>query len=205
MYEDVLKMLRDEASKADYRIKETTENMKKSEKLKSSIDNYKNIVEICSTVLESLKPLESDLQTFINEKSKEGLMRVNQAIALASEVIPDCMKGAEFKFEDNKAWLDLNGRTVDSLEGSGYKGTTSAFVQSAILKQNPQVLQTLVLDEPLSKVSTENSASVSAVLPYICQDLQVILIEQKKEIYANFEHVSYKFFKDEKGTRVEKE
>ena len=205
MYEDILKTLRDEVSKSNYKIKETEENMKKCEKLRSSIKQYEEIVDICSIVLDSLKPLDNDLQKFINDKSTEGMMRVNQAIALASEVIPDCMKGAKFEFDKDKAWLSINGRLADSAEGSGYKGTTSAFIQSAILKQNPQILQTLILDEPLAKVSTENSATVSAVLPHICQDLQVILIEQKKEVYANFKHITYRFFKDENGTRVERE
>lgn len=203
MYETMVQKLRDEAAKCEYRAKQTEENAKKVDVLNTRIAGLEDDIEICNNVMMHTQPVLDDILRYINEKSEQGQHRINQALSLAGDIIPDSMKGIQFKIENEKAWLEVNEMNVDDVEGSGYKGAASMFIQASILQQNPQHLQTLILDEPLSKVSVENSASISACLPYICRDLQVILIEQKPEVYANFGYSWYKFFKDENGTRVE--
>lgn len=204
MYEEIVKSLRDESARCAYRISVSQENQRKLENFERTIDSCSSNVQRCSDVIEGIKPVLAATQDYITEKSKNGLLSINRALALAGDVIPDSIRGVQFKQESGKAWLEVDGRDVDSMEGSGYKGASSMFIQAMLVKQNPNILQTIIFDEPLAKVSTDNSVAVSACLPYLCKDLQVILIEQKKEVYANFEHDEYKFFKDENGSRVEK-
>lgn len=205
MYEDIIRRLNNEAAACDYRVKMTIQNTAKLKKINDRLDSLSINIHRCKSVMEALDPMIADISEYANNKAKDGQLAINRALEIAGDVIPDSMKGVSFQMEGDKAWLEVNDMVADGVEGSGYKGATSMFVQASVLRQNPSILQTLILDEPLAKVSTENSAVISAVLPYICKDLQVILIEQKKEVFSNSEHVTYLFFKDENGTRVEKE
>ena len=78
-------------------------------------------------------------------------------------------------------------------------------MRSVVLRSNPQFLQTLVLDEIFAKLSVENSATLSSYLPILAQDMQVISIEQKPEVFANNSHTAYKCFLDGDHTVVQKE
>lgn len=205
MYSEIVRQLKDEAARCDYRITETLNNQKKLERLNQGIDNYNANIQRCIDTVDGMKPVIETLQKYLADKAKDSLYNINRAIALASDVIPDSMKGVKFNMEADKAWLEVRGCDVDGIEGSGYKGVTSMFIQATLVQQNPNILQTVLFDEPLSKVSPDNSTALSACLPYLCKDMQIILIEQKKEVYANFDHVEYKFFKDEDSTRVERE
>lgn len=205
MYKEVVTKLRAEAAKCDYRIKESLENQKKMEKLNNTIASCSMNARRCEESIEGMKPAIKSIQEYLATKAKDGVYAINQALALASDVIPDSMRDVRFCMEGDAAWLEVAGCDLDGIEGSGYKGASSMFIQSTLVKQNPNILQTVVFDEPLAKVSSDNSTAISACLPFLCKDLQVILIEQKKEVYANFDHTEYHFFKDENGTRVEKE
>lgn len=205
MYTEIVRQLKDEAARCEYRINESMENQKKQERLTQTIDSCTGNVQRCKEAIEGMKPVISSIQDYLATKAKDGVHSINQAIALAGDVIPDSIKGIKFNIEDDKAWLEVSGCDVDGLEGSGFKGASSMFIQSTLVKQNPDILQTVIFDEPLAKVSSDNSTAISACLPFLCKDMQIILIEQKKEVYANFDHIEYKFFKDENGTRVEKE
>ncbi len=204
MYVEVIRQLKDEAARCDYRIRESVENEKKLERLNLTINSCTANVQRCEDTIEGVKPLLNSIQDYLTSKAKDGVFSINRALALASDVIPDSMRGIRFNIDGDKAWLEVSGCDVDGIEGSGYKGASSMFIQSTLVKQNPEILQTIIFDEPLAKVSSDNSSAISACLPFLCQNLQIILIEQKKEVYANFDHTEFKFFKDENGTRVEK-
>lgn len=204
MYSDIVKRLRAEAAKAELRIKTTEENLEKAKKLSDYMESCTESINACKYVLERIDPLIADLQKYLTEKADTGKAAINHALAIAGDIIPDSMRGVQFQIEGDTAWLEVEDMSVDNVEGSGYKGVASMFIQAEIVKQTPNILQTVIFDEPLAEVSVSNSMSVSACLPYMCDGLQIILIEQKPEVFVNFDHVVFNFFKDEDGVRLER-
>lgn len=198
--------MRDEISKCDLRIKQTEENTKKLSNMQGIRESSIASVKYCETVIESLKPCVKDIQEYITDKRKKSHSALNNALRVAAEIIPASMRGIKFEMEGDEAWLQApNGAYVDRSEGSGYKGTTSVFLRSVVLSANPDKLQTLFLDEPLAKLSDERTALLSTYLPKMVENQQVILIEQKKEIYANADCTLYGFFKSDGFTSIVKE
>ena len=205
-YSNICRLMRDEISKCDLRIKETEENTKRLSDLQGIRESSIASVDYCIMVLDSLKPLAKDIQEYITDKRKNSRSALNNALRVAGEIIPASMRGITFETEGDEAWLQApNGAYVDRSEGSGYKGTTSVFLRSVVLSANPDKLQTLFLDEPLAKLSDERTALLSQYLPAMIENQQVILIEQKKEIYANAECTLYGFFKSDGYTSIVKE
>lgn len=204
MYSEIVNKLRAEAAKSELRIKTTEDNLAKAKKLSSYIESCEDSIRACNYVLKQIEPKMADLQKYLTDKADTGKAAINHAIAVAGDIIPDSMRGVQFQIEGDTAWLEVSDMSVDSVEGSGYKGVASMFIQSEVVKQTPNILQTIIFDEPLAGVSVSNSVSVSACLPYMCEGLQVILIEQKPEVFVNFNHTVYNFFKDEDGVRLER-
>lgn len=199
-YAHICSLMRAEISNCDFRIKQTDENQKKLNNLNGYLESYKKSVRYCDYLMQSLKPFIEDIQEHITERRKSSLHNINQALLIAGTVIPDSKEGIKFVFDGKDAWLETpSGILADRAEGSGYKGTSSVFVRSVVLGSNPQYLQSMLLDEPFAKVSPENSATLSSCLPIMAQDKQIILIEQKKEIYSNLDCVVFGFFKDDEG------
>lgn len=205
-YSDICRLMRDEISKCDLRITQTEENTKRLSRTEGIRISSINSVKYCEIVIDSLKPLIADTQDFITDKREDSKAALANALRLAGEIIPDSMRGIEFKMLGDEAWLETpDGAYADRAEGSGYKGTSSVFLRSVVMGANPSIIQTMMLDEPLSKVSTEHSAQLSTYLPIMAQRQQVILIEQKKEVFANIDCPKYGFFKSENFTTVVKE
>jgi hypothetical protein len=198
--------MRDEISKCEFRIKETEENTKKLSTLEGTIQTHERTINACDYILQEVTPVCDDLQEHITKQRRSSLHNLNRAIRMASLVIPDSIQGVQFKFDGKEAWLETPAGTyADRAEGSGFKGSASIFLRGTVLGMKPEFLQTMVLDEPLSKVSTENSASLSTCLPLLVQDKQVILIEQKKEIYSDADCATFRFFKENGFTVVVRE
>lgn len=206
MYNNVCALMREEITKCSVHIKETEENRQKLGELQGMRDSYASSIDYCQLVTDSLKPMISDVQEFINTKRKDSKSKLNNALRIAGEIVPASVRGVKFEIEGDEAWLETpNGAYVDRSEGSGYKGTTSMLFRSIVLGANQDKLQTLFLDEPLAKLSDERTATLSKYLPALLSNQQVILIEQKKEIYANAGCTLYKFFKSDNYTTVTKE
>lgn len=205
-YNTVCALMRNRLVECDLHIKETEENSKKLGELTGLRDTYKSNVVSCQQVIDSLKPMIEDVQSYITDKRKDSKTKLNNALRVAGEIVPAAVNGIKFEIEGDEAWLQTpNGAYVDRSEGSGYKGTTSVLLRSIVLAANPDKLQTMFLDEPFAKLSNERTALLSQYLPILLADQQVILIEQKKEIYANADCTLYGFFKSDNYTTIIKE
>lgn len=178
-------------------------------KIKEATDNIK----VYSTILASHKVVQKEISGLIDEiveylstKKKNGSMAVNAALMSAKNVIPDSMDGVKLAIADGEAWLESpDGLLVERMEGGGFRATCSLFMRKVALSASPNTMQLLVLDELLAKLSPESSAIVSTYLPLLAQSMQIIIIEQKREVYANAECKTYNFFLADGATVVREE
>lgn len=146
------------------------------------------------------------ITNYADERRRDSNTAVVTAMRAASYIVPSCDHTIIPRCEDGEAWFETqDGIDVSRLEGAGFRSILSVLMRSVVLRANPQFLQTLVLDEIFSKLSVENSATLSTYLPILAQDMQVISIEQKPEVFANNSHTAYKFFLDGDHTVVQKE
>ena len=201
IYSDECVKLRKLAALYEVRIDETIKNREKARSLDSQIRDNESVVNGLEEVRRRIKPWMDDLLEYNAQKKKEALLSINTALSVANFIVPSSMKGIRFKIEGKEAWIENEeGMDVHRTEGSGYKGVVSAYLRSVVLKSNPDLMQFIIFDEPLAKLSTENSVTFSNYLPLLAENMQLIWIEQKKEVFANVDNKTvYTFFKDDSG------
>lgn len=190
---------REIAAQSDLKIRQTKENQNRFVSLEAQIKNYSDLIQSMDLVLQKIKPWMVDLVEYNAQKKKDALLAINTALSVANFIVPSSMKGIKFRIEGKEAWLENgDGLYADALEGSGYKGVVSVYLRDVVVRSNPSIIQFMVLDEPLSKLSPENSAIFSTYIPLLAEDMQIIWIEQKKEVFSSLENcVVYNFFKDD--------
>lgn len=188
---------------ARVRVSEQNKALRESyeEKLRTTETN----IRLTNESLDVMKPMLIDIQSYINARRKESMQNINNALRLSGEIIQDSTEGIYFQMDKDEAWLSTpDGLEVDMVEGGGYRQVSSTFIRSVVLAANADKLHTLMLDEIFSLVSPENSAALSLYLNVMCQDMQVISIEQKPQVYSNIDNIQYKFDKDNEFAEVTK-
>lgn len=205
-YSDICQQLTNAASVLANNIAVAKENEEKRKQytfmqknLATAIISYKNTAS-------KLKHAMADISEYLGEKKKSGNMAVNAALMSARNVVPDSMEGIHLVVDGDEAWLEsADGMLMERMEGGGYRATVSLFMRKVALTANDGALQFLLLDELLAKLSPESSAIVSQYLPILAQDCQMILIEQKAEVYSQINCKRYHFFLAEGETIVREE
>lgn len=202
-YSDTCSALRDMIVDYEARIRVSEQNKALSETYSEKLQVAERNIELCNQVLDNLKPMLTDIQNYIQMRRQKSMQNINNALRLSGEIIQDSTEGIHFKMEKDEAWLATpDDLEVDMIEGGGYRQVSSTFIRSVILAANSDRLRTLMLDEIFSLVSPENSAALSLYLNIMCQDMQVISIEQKPQVYSNIDNVQYMFNKDEEFAEV---
>lgn len=178
------------------RIKVADTNQQLLNSYNDKITRLNENIAYCNMALDRCKPLLADSQDYVVKRRKQSMQRINRALQMAGEIIQDSTEGIYFQMDGDEAWLSTpDGLEVDMVEGGGYRQISSTFIRSVIANTTDDTLNTLMLDEVFALVSPENSAVLSLYLNVICQDMQVISIEQKPQVYSNIDCVAYKFNK----------
>lgn len=202
-YSDSCTALRDAIVDCEARIRVSEQNKAISESYTEKLATAELNIKLCNEVLDTMKPMLADIQNYIQSRRKKSMQNINNALRLSGEIIQDSTEGIHFKMEKDEAWLSTpDGLEVDMIEGGGYRQVSSTFIRSVVLAANSDKLRTLMLDEIFSLVSPENSAALSLYLNIMCQDMQVISIEQKPQVYSNIDNIQYHFDKDEEFAEV---
>lgn len=201
IYNNECMKLRDIIARCDIRIEQTEKNQTQASTLDMQIESNQTLANAMTEVMRKIKPWMDDLLEYNAQKKRDSLLAINSALSVANFIVPSSMKGIRFRIEGKEAWLENEaGMDADRLEGSGYKGVVSAYLRNVIMRANPALLQFILFDEPLSKLSPENSAIFSNYIPLLAENMQLLWIEQKKEVFANVEDkVVYRLFKDDNG------
>lgn len=181
----------------------TEQSAKLRESYAEKVQKIEANIKLCNGVIDTVKPMIEDTQTFMAAKRDESLQNINNALRLASEIIPDASDGICFQNDGNESWLSTaDGLEVQDVEGGGFRNISSTFLRAVVLAAGAENLQTLFLDEVFAAVSPENANTLSLYLNIMCQDKQVISIEQTPAAYANVDCIYYTFNKGEEFTEV---
>lgn len=195
-YSSTCRVLERQLSENASRIKVSEQNQKLKASLEEKIDAFNKGRTVCDSLIDMVKPLLNDTRVYIDTKKKESMNNINNALRLAGEIIKDSAEGIFFQLDGDEAWLSTqDGLEVDMTEGGGFRQISSTFIRSAVLSANPANLRTMLLDEMFATVSVENSSVLSLYLNAMVQDMQVISIEQKPQVYSNVDARVYTFNK----------
>lgn len=198
--------LRKRAQEASFRIAQTQENNSKRVEQEKTMTNCSIAIKRLEQGISIYAALLEAINNYADERKRDSNAAIMTAMRAAAYIVPSCDDTIIPRCEDGEAWFETqDGIDVSRLEGSGFRSILSVLMRSVVLRSNPQFLQTLVLDEIFAKLSVENSATLSSYLPILAQDMQVISIEQKPEVFANNSHTAYKFFLDGDHTVVQRE
>lgn len=198
--------LKEKAAEASFHIAETKESTSKRAEQETLMGQCKVAIKRLDRASATYAALIEAITDYLDNKRKDSNAAVMAAMRAAVHIVPACDSTIIPRCEDGEAWFETqDGIDVSRLEGSGFRSILSVMMRAVVLRSNPQYLQTLILDELFSKLSVENSATLSSYLPILAQDMQIISIEQKPEVFANNSHVAYKFFLDGDHTVVQKE
>lgn len=192
-YSDTCSSLEEMVKDLEVRIRISEQNTKLRNNYSERLGSLERAVVLCNNALGELKEISADVKEYIAKKKKASIQNINNALRLAGEIIPDSTDGIYFHIEDDgSAWLSTpDGLDVDDVEGGGYRQVSSNFVRAVILGANPNLLQTLILDEMFSMVSVANSAALSLYLNVLAQNVQILSIEQKPQVYSNVDYTKY--------------
>lgn len=205
-YSNLCSELVQKAAALEQQIAISKSNEEKKKQAVGMIESCTNIVTGYKRTGSILKQLINEIIDYLGERSKQGNMAINAALLSARNVVPDAMSGIRMQVDGKEMWLENeDGLLVERMEGGGFRAACSLFCRKVALASNPDTMQLLILDELLAKLSSEASVTVSQYLPILAQDMQIIIIEQKKEVYAQSTCVRYNFFLAEGKTVIEKE
>ena len=204
-YANICSMMRAQIAKGEERIRISKENMQKKLDTEYNKDYYLKVIDGIQRTTDFLKPILNATKTYLAEKQAGSSRALNAAIRTAASVVPDGDANVIFKYENEEAWLETtNGEFVEVVQGSGFRGVTSALLRAVLLRLQPQYLSTIYFDEPFAKLSIENSANLAKYLPILAQSTQIILVEQKREICESSDCLTYSFFLNDNGESVVK-
>ncbi len=198
--------LRKRAQEATFRIQTTEANEKKKASVSATMRQTRAAVKNLEAGISTYKGLIATLESYLDERRQQGNTAILAAMQAAAYIVPSCDASIIPRVEDGEAWFETqDGIDVSRLEGGGYRSILSVLMRSVVLRSNPAYLQTMVLDELFAKLSVENSVTLSGYLPVLAQDMQIISIEQKPEVFAKTSHTAYKFVLDGDHTIVTSE
>lgn len=187
----------------DVNIRVSEQNIKLRETYTEQLRHHENNLRLCNMVIENVKPLVDETLEYVNRRREESMQSINQAIRLACSIIPDADPGTHFELDGDEAWLATSDElSIQNTEGGAFREISSTFIRSVVASTNPNILQTLMLDEMFAHVSVANTETLSQYLNVIGQDMQIICIEQKPEIKSNIDTTIYTFRKGDQYTEV---
>lgn len=203
-YRSTCAQLNTEIAACTAKINLSQKNMQLKASCEEKLTLHKKNLYLVNRVIEMVKPLMSDVKEFLSQKKRQSLLEINNSIRLAGDIVPNSMADVHLEIEDNgDAYVaSQDGIDMEILEGGGYRQILSSFIQSVILAANPNLLQTLILDEKYALLNEEYSADLSTYLSIMGQSQQIISIEQKKAVYSNTSYLEYNLVKGDQYTSV---
>ena len=155
-------------ARADLSIKNKRIVEEQKEKLSELREHYATLLKIS----EVLKKWKTDLEDYNKEKMVSGLRNIENIMELAKNVVPNSMKDMKLKIDGRRAYI-VSGKTeydeydISAMEGSGVLGIISMMLCRMIIKSSPGIIQFMILDEPLSKISEDTADILSSYMPFI--------------------------------------
>lgn len=128
---------------------------------------------------------------YLADKRDEAFEDIKEAILMGNSIITSASKYHLEIGDKTASIVNEYGVDVYESEGSAYTATVSFFARIAVV-ENTGLQNTFFLDEALTHLSPESSANLSHLLLEKSKTCQLVLIEQKPEVFA--QGVSKRYF-----------
>lgn len=168
------------------------------EKYAGIIKAFKNTLDVHKTALKEWKEAKSKRQRTVRDAVYSGFYSVKNIIPNASKVDLDIGP------DSVRLVTNVNGTplSICKRDGSAYNSML-AFYSTVNLLRMSDFLNFMLMDEALSVVSANKSEEFSKYLPFLAKGMQMILIEQKDEIFVQSgDIVEYNFKKVDNVTQI---
>ena len=193
------------SSEAKARAELSKKNKRLAEEHKDKLQElHDHLIEV-KDVAEVLKRWRKDLEDYNASKRAAGLRNIHNIMELSKNVIQNSMDNIKLTIDGQRAYVVVGdeGWDVESMEGSGILGLISMMLCRMVIKSNPDLLQFMILDEPLSKISEETADILATYMPYISNGMQIIWIEHKSALFKEIPGIQvYEFMLNEKGESI---
>lgn len=193
------------SSEAKARAELSKKNKRLVEEHKDKLQElHDHLIEV-KDVAEVLKRWRKDLEDYNASKRAAGLRNIHNIMELSKNVIQNSMDNIKLTIDGQRAYVVVGdeGWDVESMEGSGILGLISMMLCRMVIKSNPDLLQFMILDEPLSKISEETADILATYMPYISNGMQIIWIEHKSALFKEIPGIQvYEFMLNEKGESI---
>jgi DNA repair ATPase RecN len=197
----ILKIITHEISQCDIKISETEKSKDQTEKYRKQIKEAQSNKEVLEGTIEYVKAMRKEVVKYNTKKKEKSLNGIYAAINSAKAIIPDIVPVRLSMIRESACIVNEKDDDINLVEGSGFRATLSLFARSQTL-MNTDYIKTMVLDELLMPLSPETSARASKYLPILARKAQIILIEQKNEVFLDADITIYDFKKSEDCTKV---
>ena len=201
---DILNKLHNFIERCNFMIEETDNNIAIKTKLLKDEADVNTKLQILESSLALTKATLKSAEKFSTKKKDKALTAIRASIYRTGEIIPASRPiMLEYETPSHALFLNDKGSAVNLIEGGAFRAILSLFLRQAVL-QHTSNLQTIFSDEGLSVLNQDRSADFSKYLPILGKYSQIILIEQKDEIFAEADAVVYYFQIEDGVTRVRK-
>ena len=203
-YSDVSVRLLQKGSEAKARADLSIKNKRIVEEQKDKLSELREHYATLLKISEVLKKWKTDLEDYNKEKMVSGLRNIENVMELAKNVVPNSMKDMKLKIDGRRAYIvSGNEYDISAMEGSGVLGIISMMLCRMIIKSSPDIIQFMILDEPLSKISEDTADILSSYMSFISNGMQIMWIEHKSSLFKNIEGITtYEFMLNEKEESI---
>lgn len=192
-------------SEAGYRIQRTQEDAVRKKELAVTVEATRYGIKLYQLAIDELERLEKDLTEYNNKKEEEALSGIYAGIYSAQSIIPDSgkikmvMKAERARLvQETPHGLEVD---VNLLEGSALRAMVSFFTRDVFV-ENSEFMDFLIYDEPLATLSGDSSSDLSRLFNVLGKRKQILLIEQKEEIFTNIENLKTYYLSKVEGRTI---
>jgi predicted ATPase len=189
---------------AGMRVEEMVKSEAARTKATGRLTQFSDNLKIIDQTSSFIKATRDEIIDYLAEKKSQAISSVHGCFETAKNILPQAQEATMLIHDKTMKITTEDGLEMFDSDGCGNSSILSMLIRGVVLR-NTQYQKIKFLDEPLSALSPETSVLFSYILPYLVQDMQLVLIEQKPEVFASItDCTTYHFTKVDKVTTVRK-
>lgn len=142
-----------------------------------------------------------NIEQYAHDRKELSLSRLKLAIHKAGYIVPDAgTQGIQLKLADNTAKvISATGQDINYREGSAFRTVMGMLIRYTLLKEQPDAIQAVFLDEAFNTLSDETLVALRECFDAFREDLLILGIEQHNTLFAGLEPLVFRAVKGDDG------
>ncbi|MBQ2885908.1 MAG: hypothetical protein IJE43_19455 [Alphaproteobacteria bacterium] len=186
---------------ADERARIGKANEEKAASIDEELSNYIKAKENLIAAMNHLTSIYKNISHYAEERKKLALDALKLAISKAGYIVPDAdIEGIQLEVNDKTACVvDKDGLDINLEEGSAYRTVMGQLMDYTLIKEHPNALQVMFLDESFGTLSDETINLMREYLDVFKEDMLIVGIEQHDVLYQGLSAKRYHAVKGKDG------